>query len=104
MIAAVLSAAIVIAIATPIVAALAGMRLRWSIVISLAPAAALALATLVSAATTWGGRTASGSEDVSNTGALLVAAVLTLMAGVMGVCIASVVTRVRRGTGWSRRA
>ena len=74
MISAVLSAAIVIAIAAPIVAALVGMRLRWSIAISLTP------------------------------GAVLVAAVLTLMAGVMGVCIASVVTRVRRGNGWSRGA
>jgi hypothetical protein len=104
MIAAVLSAAIVIAIATPIVAALVGMRLRWSIAISLTPGGALLLATLVSTATAWGGRTASGSEGVSNTTAVLVAAVLTLMAGVMGVCIASVVTRVRRGSGWSRRA
>jgi hypothetical protein len=103
MISAVLSAAIVIAIATPIVAALVGMRLRFSIAISLAPGAVLAVATLVSTATAWGGRTASGSQGVSNTGAVLVASVLTLMAGVMGVCIASVVTRVRRGAGWSRR-
>jgi hypothetical protein len=102
MIAAVLSAAIVIAIATPIVAALVGTRLRWSIAISLTPGAVLVLASLVSTATAWGGRTASGSAGVSNAGAVLVAAVLTLMAGVMGVCIASVVTRVRRGNGWSR--
>jgi hypothetical protein len=104
MIAAVLSAAIVIAIATPIVAALIGTRLRWSIAISLAPGAVLVLAALVSTATAWGGRTEPGSRGVSNTGAVLVAAVLTLMAGVMGICIASVVTRVRRGNGWSRRA
>lgn len=104
MIAAVLSAAIVIAIATPIVAALAGVRLRWSIVISLVPGALLVLATVASRPTAWGGRAAQGSEDVSNSGALLVAAVLTLMAGVMGLCIAGIVTRVRRGNGWSRRA
>jgi hypothetical protein len=103
MIAAVLSAAIVVAIATPIVAALVGTRLRWSIVISLVPGAMLVLATLASTATAWGGRTAAGSQGVSNTGALFVAGVLTLMAGAMGVCIASVVTRVRRGNGWSRR-
>jgi hypothetical protein len=104
MIAAVLSAAIVVAIATPIVAALVGTRLRWSIVISLVPGAVLALATIASTATAWGSRTAAGSENVSNAGALLVAGALALMAGVMGVCIASVVTRVRRGNGWSRRA
>ncbi|MDX6568532.1 MAG: hypothetical protein QOH15_1110 [Gaiellales bacterium] len=104
MIAAVLSAAIVVAIATPIVAALVGTRLRWSIVISLVPGAVLVLATIASTATAWGSRTAAGSENVSNAGALLVAGALALMAGVMGVCIASVVTRVRRGNGWSRRA
>jgi hypothetical protein len=104
MIGAVLSAMIVVAVSAPIVSALIGMRLRSSIAISLVPGGVLALAMLVSVATAWGGRTAAGSDDVSNTGALLVAAVLTLMAAVLGVCIASVVTRVRRGNRWSRGA
>src|SRR3954467_6334738 len=104
MIGAVLWAMIVIAGAAPIVSALVGMRLRSSIVISLVPGVILALGTLVSLATAWGGRTASGSDDVTNTGALLVAAVLTLMAGALGDCIAGVVTRVRSGNRWSRGA
>jgi hypothetical protein len=99
-----LSAMIVVAITAPIVAALVGMRLRTSTAIALVPGVLLAFAALGSTATAWGGRTTSGSDDVSNAGALLVAAVLTLMAGVIGVCVASVVTRVRRGPGWSRRA
>jgi hypothetical protein len=104
MIGAVLWAMIVIAGAAPIVSALAGTRLRSSIVISVVPGVILVLATLASTATAWGGHTAPGSDDVSNTGALLVAAVLTLMAGALGDCIASVVTRVRSGNRWSRGA
>jgi hypothetical protein len=101
---ALLSAMIVIAITAPIVAALVGMRLRASTAIALAPGVALAIAAFVAMATAWGERTAPSSEDVTNAGALLVAGVLTLMAGVMGICVAGVVTRVRRGPRWSRRA
>jgi hypothetical protein len=104
MLAVILWVALLLALATPIVAAFAGTRLRSSIAISLVPGALLALATPLSALTAWGGRTTPGSDDVSNTGALLVAAVLALMAGVLGDCIASVVTRVRRGNRWSRGA
>jgi hypothetical protein len=104
LIGALLSAAILIAIATPIVAALVGVRLRWSVVASFVPGVALICASLVARATGWGGQSVSRSEDVSNAYALLVAGVLSLMAGLMGTWIASVVTRLRRGPGWSRRA
>jgi uncharacterized membrane protein len=104
MIGALLSAMMIVAISAPIVAAFVGMRLRSSTAIAVVPGLLLAVAALGSLATAWGGRTTATSDDVSNTGALLVAAILALGAGAMGVCVASVVTRVRRGPGWSRRA
>jgi hypothetical protein len=100
---ALLTGMLIVAITAPIVSAMVGMRLRSSVAIAMVPGVLLAIAALGSLATAWGGRAAS-SGDVTHAGALFVAAVLALMAGVMGVCVASVVTRVRRGNGWSHRA
>jgi hypothetical protein len=104
MIAALSWAMILVAISVPIVSAFVGMRLRWSIVESLVPGVLLVAAASLSLATAWGHHRAAGSGDVTNAGALFVAAALTLMAGALGVCIAGVVTRVRRGSPWSRGA
>jgi hypothetical protein len=94
---------VIVAISSPIVSAFVGVRLRVSVAIGVVPGLLLALAALMSTATAWGGESASQSEDVSHAYALFVAGLLALMAGVIGACIAGVVTRVRRGPGWSRR-
>ena len=95
---------ILVAMSLPIVSAFMGVRLRWSIVESLVPGVLLAVAALLSLATAWGHHRAAGSGDVTNAGALFVAAALTLLAGALGVCVAGVVTRVRGGSPWSRGA
>jgi UPF0716 family protein affecting phage T7 exclusion len=103
MVAAILLASLALAVALPVVAAFRGARLRTSVARSAAPAVIVAAGALASLATTWGGQSAESSEDVSNSYALFVAAVLALMAGVIGDCLAALITRVRRGNEWSRR-
>jgi hypothetical protein len=102
--AAIAIAAVVAGAALPIVASLAGTRLRTSFALAWLPAVVLAVAWLGSFATSWGGRTADGSEDVSNSYALGVASLLALMAGALAFALAALITRVRGGNAWSRRA
>jgi hypothetical protein len=102
--AAIAIAAVVAGAALPIVASLAGMRLRTSFVLAWLPAVVLAVAWIVSFATAWGERTADGSEDVSNSYALGVASLLALMAGALAFALAALITRVRGCNAWSRRA
>jgi hypothetical protein len=104
MVAAILIAAIAIGVGAPIVAAFRGASLRTSVVLSLVPAVVLAVGSLASLETAWGGRSAESSEDVSNSYALFVASLLALFAGVMGFCLAALITRVRGGSAWSGRA
>jgi hypothetical protein len=104
MIAALSWAMILVAMSVPIVSAFLGVRLRWSIVCSLVPGLLLVLAASLSLETAWGHRQIAGSDDVSHAGSLYVLAVLALMAGGLGVCVAAVVTRVRGGSPWSRGA
>jgi hypothetical protein len=100
----ILIAAIAIGVGAPIVAAFRGASLRTSAVLALVPASLFGVGALVSLETAWGGRSAESSEDVSNTYALFVASLLALFAGVMGFCLAALITRVRGGSEWSRRA
>jgi hypothetical protein len=99
---ALLAVMLLIAVALPIVAACTGARLRTSAALAALPALLLGLAAAASVPTAWGDAGLGRSEDVSHTYALVVAAILATMAGGFGALVAGVVTRVRRGPGWSR--
>jgi hypothetical protein len=101
---ALLIAAIAFAVLVPLVLALSGRRAPLWLTCALAPGVAFAVAGAISAATAWGGRTADGSDDVTNTGSLLVAAALALMAGGMAAALSWLIARVRRGNAWTRGA
>ncbi len=103
MVGAILVAALALAVLLPVLAAFRGARLRTSVGLSAVPAVVVAVGALASLATAWGGRSAESSNDVSNSYALFVAAALALMAGVIGDCLAALITRVRGGNEWSRR-
>ncbi|MEO9175270.1 MAG: hypothetical protein ABI317_07115 [Gaiellales bacterium] len=104
MLAVVAIASVLAGAALPIIASLAGARLRTSLVLACLPSMLLAIGWLVSFGTAWGARSADGSEDVSNSYALGVASLLALMAGALAFALAALITRVRGGNAWSRRA
>jgi hypothetical protein len=77
------------ALLAPSIAVLARCRVRVVIAVVLTPLAIVLLATLISAPTGWGHAQDLGSDDFTNTGALVYLIVFTLLADAAGLALAA---------------
>jgi hypothetical protein len=84
------------ALVAPGCAVVAGCRLRVVIAVAFAPVGLVLLATVISAPTGWGSARAPGSDDLTNTGALVYLVFFTLVAQLAGLVLAAAAAGVSR--------
>jgi hypothetical protein len=84
------------ALVAPGCALVAGGRLRTVIAVAFAPLGIVLVATLISAPTGWGHARESGSDDLTNTGALVYLIFFTVVAELAGLVVAALTAGISR--------